>query len=76
MQPVSMKSTKSEAAIKWGLRVHVLSYVLANLVQVVLWWLLTPERFFWPLWSMLGWGVGLAFHIWAVSSPSRLHTRH
>ena len=38
-----MKSTKSEAAIKWGLRVHVLSYVLANLVQVVLWWLLTPE---------------------------------
>jgi 2TM domain len=68
--------TKNETARKWGLRVHLLCYCLANLVQVVLWWLFTPEHFFWPLWSSLGWGIGLAFHIWAVYSPSTLNTRH
>jgi hypothetical protein len=59
-----MKSTKGETAQKWGLR-----------AQVVLWRLLTPELFFWPLWSMLGWGIGLTFHIWAVYSPSTLNAR-
>lgn len=71
-----MTSTKSETARKWGLRVHVLSYVAVNLAQVVLWWLLTPEHFFWPLWSMLGWGIGLAFHIRALSRPARYSHGH
>jgi hypothetical protein len=71
-----MTSKKSETARKWGLRVHLLCYVAVNLVQVVLWWLLTPEHFFWPLWSMLGWGIGLAFHIRAVSMPARFSHRH
>jgi hypothetical protein len=71
-----MRSNKSETASKWGLRVHILCYVVVSLVQVVLWWLFTPEHFFWPLWPMLGWGIGLAFHIWAVYSPSRLNARH
>jgi len=71
-----MTYKKSANAIKWGLRIHLLSYVLANLVQVVLWWLLTPEHFFWPLWSIVAWGIGLAFHIWAVYSPSTSNARH
>ena len=54
----------------------MLSYVLGVLAQVVLWWLLTPDIFFWPLWSMVGWGIGLAFHIWAVSAKSKLDVRH
>jgi len=65
-----MKTTKNESALKWGLRVHVLSYVVANLAQIVVWWLVTPKHFFWPLWSIVAWGIGLAFHIRAVSSPS------
>jgi len=71
-----MTSKKSVNAMKWGVRIHFLCYVLANLAQVVLWWLLTPEHFFWPLWSILAWGIGLAFHIWAVYSPSASHARH
>ncbi|MDG4798316.1 2TM domain-containing protein [Micromonospora sp. WMMD1082] len=69
-----MTRTKSETAIKWRLRVHLLSYVIANLAQVVVWWLVTPDHFFWPLWSILVWGVGLAFHIRAAAkSPSKTH---
>jgi len=68
------KPVKSENAKKWGLRAHLMSYVVANLAQVVLWWLLTPDLFFWPVYSLVGWGIGLAFHIWAVSSPSKMDT--
>lgn len=66
-----MKSRKSERQLKVGLRVHVICYVVAHVVQVVVWWLFTPQHFFWPLYSLVAWGIGLAFHIWAVSSPSR-----
>ncbi|MFG2051489.1 2TM domain-containing protein [Micromonospora sp. NPDC048935] len=64
-----MRATTSETARKWGLRVHIFSYVIGNLAQIVTWWLFTPDHFFWPLWSILGWGVGLFFHGWAVRSP-------
>ncbi|MEU7753062.1 2TM domain-containing protein [Micromonospora sp. NPDC049171] len=61
-----MTSMKSEAAMTLGLRLHVLSYVIANPAQIVVWWFATPDHFFWPVWSILGWGVGLAFHVWAT----------
>ncbi|MDT3445845.1 2TM domain-containing protein [Pseudofrankia sp. BMG5.37] len=63
-----MKSGKGESAIKWGLRVHVLWYIVANVIQVVLWATLTRDQFFWPLWSIVGWGIGLAFHIRGANS--------
>ncbi|GAA3604281.1 hypothetical protein GCM10022419_106210 [Nonomuraea rosea] len=66
-----MRSEKGERQLKVGLRVHVLCYVVAQVVQVVVWWLYTPQHFFWPLYSLLAWGIGLAFHIRAASSPSR-----
>ena len=71
-----MTLKKSETAKKWGLRIHILCYVLANLVQVLVWWLFTPEQHFWPVWSLLAWGTGLAFHIWAVYSRSTSDARY
>lgn len=68
-----MQSTKSKTAAKWGLRIHVLWYVLANVGQVFTWYYATPEQHFWPVWSIVGWGVGLAFHVWAVNrTPHRV----
>jgi hypothetical protein len=66
-----MRSGKGERQLKVGLWVHVACYVVAQVVQVVVWWLFTPQRFFWPLYSLVAWGVGLAFHFRAVSSSSR-----
>ncbi|GAA2575893.1 hypothetical protein GCM10010435_59950 [Winogradskya consettensis] len=57
---------------KRGVQAHVLVFVLSNVAQVVVWWAYTPDQFFWPLWSILGWGVGLVFHIWAVYSGAQL----
>lgn len=70
-----MTSYKSEAVRRWGLRAHLLSYVVANLAAVVVWWLVTPDHFFWPLYSLVGWGVGLAFHVWGASRKSTLERR-
>lgn len=62
---------KSENAKKWGLRIHIFWYVVANVAQILVWWLATPDLLFWPLWSILGWGIGLAAHIWVDRSVSR-----
>ncbi|MBB2946659.1 hypothetical protein FB565_006427 [Actinoplanes lutulentus] len=58
--------------LKRGLQIHALIYVMANIIQVVVWFAYTSEQFFWPLWSILGWGIGLVFHIWAVYSGASL----
>ncbi|MFC8430481.1 2TM domain-containing protein [Streptomyces sp. NPDC057253] len=62
---------KSEKAMRRGLRIHFFWYVLANVVQVVLWAILTPDQFFWPLWSIVGWGIGMVSHFWAVRAKTR-----
>jgi 2TM domain len=52
---------------------HALAYVLVNLFLNGIWLLTTPGGFYWPMFPMLGWGIGLAFHIWDVfigSDPS------
>lgn len=53
---------------KRGLQAHVLAYVLVNAFLVVIWFI-TGAGFFWPIFPLLGWGIGLAFNIWAVVSP-------
>ncbi|MFI9833820.1 2TM domain-containing protein [Streptomyces sp. NPDC051913] len=66
---------KTEKAMRWGLRIHLLWYVVANAAQVVLWAILTPDHFFWPVWSIVGWGIGLAIHAWAIRSKYRSPVR-
>ncbi|MBE8472225.1 2TM domain-containing protein [Streptomyces sp. 3R004] len=61
--------------MRWGLRIHFFWYVVANAAQVVLWAILTPDRFFWPLWSILGWGIGLVVHAWAIRSKIQSSVR-
>jgi 2TM domain-containing protein len=40
-------------------------YLVVNLLLVVI-WALSGVGQFWPIWAMLGWGIGLAFHGWSV----------
>ncbi|MEU7928233.1 2TM domain-containing protein [Micromonospora sp. NPDC049801] len=61
-----MTFSKSETAAKWALVIHFVWYVVANLAQIVVWWFVTPDQFFWPVWSIVAWSIGLAFHFWAV----------
>lgn len=69
--PVRTRAVR-QLHLRRGLQAHILVYALANLTQIVVWWAYTPEQFFWPLWSVLGWGIGLVFHVWGVYAGSQL----
>ena len=52
-----------------GLMAHVIAYVSVNLLLVAIWFV-TGAGFFWPVFPIFGWGIGLAFHVWDVMWPS------
>lgn len=50
---------------KRDLVTHVVVYVLVNTLLVVI-WAVTSAGFFWPVFPLAGWGVGLAVNAWDV----------
>jgi hypothetical protein len=48
---------------KRDFRGHVFIYVAVNTMLVVI-WAVTGAEFFWPIFPILGWGMGVAFHAW------------
>jgi 2TM domain len=70
------QNDKREAAIKRlrarrGFKIHVAIYLVVNALIVVV-WASSGGGYFWPIWAMLGWGIGLAFHGWSVYLPKRI----
>jgi len=61
----------SQLRKKRGLQAHVLAYVMVNLFLNAIWLLVMPGGFYWPVFPLLGWGIGLAFNIWDVYRPDR-----
>jgi 2TM domain len=56
---------------KRGLQAHLIAYVSVNAFLVAIWYV-TGRPFFWPVFPILGWGIGLAFNIWDVYLPERM----
>jgi len=50
---------------KRGFRQHLVVYGVINSLLVVI-WAVTWTGYFWPVWPIAGWGVGLALHGWFV----------
>jgi len=57
---------RRQRAARKGFEAHASSYVLVMAALVVIWLLTSPGHYFWPVWPMLGWGIGLASHGLAV----------
>ena len=58
-----------------GLMVHAVVYLAVNLGLVAL-NLATSPHYLWFIWSVFGWGIGLAAHAWAVlGSMTDAHER-
>ena len=45
---------------------HLLVYVLVNAFVVAIWALTNPDGFFWPIFPMAGWGIGVVMNAWDV----------
>jgi hypothetical protein len=50
---------------KRDFRGHVFIYLAVNAMLVVI-WAVTGAGFFWPIFPILGWGVGVAANAWDV----------
>jgi hypothetical protein len=48
---------------------HVVVYVLVNSFLVVI-WSVTGSGFFWPVFPIVAWGIGLLMNGWDVWRPS------
>ncbi len=45
---------------------HLLVYVLVNAFIVSIWALTNPDGFFWPIFPLAGWGIGVVMNAWDV----------
>ncbi len=50
---------------KRGFRVHFAVYLAVNALLVLI-WAMTSTTYFWPVWPMLGWGIGVVAHAVSV----------
>lgn len=44
---------------------HLVAYVVINAFLIAI-WAVTGAGYFWPVWVIAGWGVGLVLHAWDV----------
>lgn len=51
---------------KRDLQGHLLVYVLVNASIVVVWAMTSPGGFFWPVFPMAFWGIGVLMNVWDV----------
>jgi hypothetical protein len=42
--------------------VHFTGYVIFNAALVLVWFMMGGNGFFWPVFPILGWGIGVVFH--------------
>ncbi len=50
---------------KRGCWQHVVAYVVVNAFLVLI-WAVTGAGYFWPIWVLAGWGIGLVLHAWTA----------
>jgi hypothetical protein len=50
---------------KRDFRTHLTIYVAVNVLLVVI-WAVSDSGYFWPIWPIAGWGIGVAANAWDV----------
>lgn len=45
---------------------HLLVYLLVNAFVVVIWAITSGHGFFWPIFPIAGWGIGVVMNAWDV----------
>jgi hypothetical protein len=50
---------------KRDFRAHVVIYLIVNVALIVI-WALTGAGYFWPIFVIVGWGIGVAANAWDV----------
>jgi len=53
------QTAKARVAFRWSFA----SYLIVNTFLIGIWYFTSGNmNHFWPIWPILGWGIGIAFH--------------
>ncbi|NCI48867.1 2TM domain-containing protein [Sediminibacterium roseum] len=64
------QTAKARVAFKWSLAV----YFIVNAFLVALWFVTDENHdYFWPVWPMMGWGLGIAFQYFHAYHGGKLN---
>ena len=55
-----------------GFKIHFAAYVLVNIILIVVNLVFTP-KILWFYWPLLGWGLGILAHGWAIYHVQNRH---
>lgn len=56
-----MQLTRGGRALRQSVKIHLTIYALVNLLLIGI-WAASGGGYFWPIWPLLGWGIGLGAH--------------
>lgn len=71
MQTFTDSQLRELARKRVEFRIHFTVYCVTNAALWTIWWL-TGEGYPWPIWPLVGWGIGLIFHYLFDYRSSRL----
>lgn len=63
----AMQRLRAKAAF----RKHLVVYLAVNTFLVLI-WAITGIGFFWPVFPIVGWGIGVAVNAWEVFGPDQV----
>src|SRR3954454_18825534 len=52
---------RPRSALETSVRIHLTTYLLVNLLLIGI-WAASGGGYFWPVWPILGWGIGVGCH--------------
>jgi len=58
-----LRLAKKRVWLKRTLLWHFIAYTIVNALLLLIYEITTPIGYFWPVWSMAGWGLGLVIHV-------------
>jgi hypothetical protein len=61
MKPLTDTQLHQLARKRVGFRTHLIVYFAINAALWIIWWI-TGQGYLWPVWPLVGWGIGLLFH--------------
>ncbi len=60
------KQARERVEKKRDFKTHIFIYLIVNAALIGIWAIATPDSLFWPIFVILGWGIGVAGNAWDV----------
>src|SRR3954451_16526191 len=65
---------RRRSALETSVRIHLTTYLLVNLMLIGI-WAAAGAGYFWPIWPILGWGIGVGRHAAPLLATRGSHRR-